>query len=573
MDWNRLLKKIEKYDYVSFDIFDTLVYRMMPSNNTLYELEEITYTLRFNEKLEDYKEYRKSVEYNLWNLTRKGEFTFDRIFEEISRRYGKERSDRLKKIELELEKKFIVKNDIIYEIYKKVIKNKKVIITSDMYLDEEFINKVLSDLGYDAYYRLYISGKKRGSKAEGDLFEIISKELGTRRIIHIGDSFKGDYLMPILHGWHSVKINRFVYSYIDVKKCKSVSDELLLGICKKGNTDNYWKKLGYTVLGPLLLGFASWIESEIKSNEYEKIIFIARDGYIVDKAFKVLYGDKYKTEYLYVSRKAATIATMNCTEGIEKVLRSFSFRKKEKLSNVLKRMDIRLDDREDAEIDVDREDLYKGKYNEILDKYYEIIKKNADEQREYFQNYLKRIFEEKSVVVDVGWHGTIQNCIRKLLEEKYSIYGLYLGLEKDCGHHKKAYLDKRYFDSNMIPFTRGIFESFFSAPHGTTERYCITNGVVEPVLSKQLLNSETQNKLTMLQESALEYIKEYKKIISYIGLNDIKVNSELISEMILKLCNNPTNFDALCLGDLLFNDIDNRKLIDIRDGDLRYNIS
>ena len=42
-----LKKKISKYEYISFDIFDTLVQRMLLSNKDLFYYTDLIYQIRY----------------------------------------------------------------------------------------------------------------------------------------------------------------------------------------------------------------------------------------------------------------------------------------------------------------------------------------------------------------------------------------------------------------------------------------------------------------------------------------------------------------------------------------------
>ncbi|MEE3416965.1 MAG: hypothetical protein VZR53_16555, partial [Prevotella sp.] len=49
----------------------------------------------------------------------------------------------------------------------------RIIITSDMYLDSDFITQVLNKNGYSGFSNVYISGEINKSKAQGDLYDYI----------------------------------------------------------------------------------------------------------------------------------------------------------------------------------------------------------------------------------------------------------------------------------------------------------------------------------------------------------------------------------------------------------------
>ena len=88
--------------------------------------------------------------------------------------------------ELEAERNLLIVNTWILPAYKHALESKRVIITSDMYLPEEFICKILEREGLGGYEKLYLSSSVGKTKHVGDLFELIISEIGKKnRLIHI----------------------------------------------------------------------------------------------------------------------------------------------------------------------------------------------------------------------------------------------------------------------------------------------------------------------------------------------------------------------------------------------------
>lgn len=123
-----IIKKIEEYDVVSFDIFDTLLKRNVKKPTDVFKYMEKKYNREgfFNERIEAEKRARAN---------NKIEVTLKDIYEEMPFDFSKE--------ELETESELLIQNDWIISVYKKAVQSKIVIITSDMYLPEEFIIQIL----------------------------------------------------------------------------------------------------------------------------------------------------------------------------------------------------------------------------------------------------------------------------------------------------------------------------------------------------------------------------------------------------------------------------------------------
>lgn len=78
---------------------------------------------------------------------------------------------------------------------------KRVIITSDMYLDRLTIEKILTNAGYDITgIKIYVSCEYGFTKRSGRLYRKIIEEEGTRSILHIGDDYISDFFIPRILG-------------------------------------------------------------------------------------------------------------------------------------------------------------------------------------------------------------------------------------------------------------------------------------------------------------------------------------------------------------------------------------
>ena len=96
------------------------------------------------------------------------------IYKELEKYYSKDVCKKLLALEKEVEINVCVRNNnIINDYYAKASSlGKKIIITSDMYLDEETIIKILKKNNIK-YYKLYLSSKYNKRKSSGTLFDYI----------------------------------------------------------------------------------------------------------------------------------------------------------------------------------------------------------------------------------------------------------------------------------------------------------------------------------------------------------------------------------------------------------------
>ena len=552
-----------KYEYVSFDMFDTLVKRVLLNSKNVFWCVSNKYRLRTGIYLDDFVEKRSQVEHDLWKNTNDGLFTLNEIYNRLALYYSEDTCKKLKEIEIEVEQINIRCNDQLKGIYDNAIKKSKVIIISDMYLPRNIIEDILCRNGLNNYIKVYVSGEDKGNKATGILFEHVIKDLKCKNILHIGDNFKGDYLIPKIKGIESKYIKSYKHPYFNHKSKLTLADCLITGLCDSKNIaeDSIWKWTGYSILGPFLLGYVSWIYSKAIEDKVERLVFLARDGYIVKEAFELIYGGNIPiiTDYLYVSRKSVLPIRIDESMEIRDFILNFKFRRIESIKTVLCRLGLETEEIQGVkDFLIKRKDLYAGKYDYIIEHFYDIIKQRMLFQKQYVTQYIKEICKnDKVAVVDVGWHGTIQDCIEECL--KRSINGYYVGLEKDAGRNKEAYITN--FDPNIIPYTRGVFETFFSAPHPSTQKYKKEDGKVNVCFGGEY-SEETKKQISQIHLGAKEFITNYLDLCNLLEIDRNSITNGYLTDMFLEFCLDPRVEDAHAFGNIEFNDIKNRKLID-----------
>lgn len=199
MDLIGLKKRIaeEKYKIISFDIFDTLIYRMAVNPQDILKLvgrrcgyDGDFLTMRRIAEKEARK--NRSIIYD--------EITYDEIYNTFLTLFdfSEETVERFKKAEYDIEKKYLFPRKAMLEVfnYAKSI-GKKIIITSDIYLDRKFIEEVLDNTGYSGYDELFLSSEYKICKNTGKLYAYIIKKyklegISAEEILHLGDNEKSD---------------------------------------------------------------------------------------------------------------------------------------------------------------------------------------------------------------------------------------------------------------------------------------------------------------------------------------------------------------------------------------------
>lgn len=182
---NEVKKILQNYCWVSFDIFDTLIKRKVHKPQDVFKYIENKYHFLFFKKRRILAQFLSYKFYDYPNI-----YDIYRFFLGFNRK-------KYINIELQTEKELMYPNPIINELYQFCREsNKNIIITSDMYIPKKIMIDYLKYLKYDGYKKIYISCEVKRSKARGNIYNYILKDLDIepQHLIHIGDNLVSDIM-------------------------------------------------------------------------------------------------------------------------------------------------------------------------------------------------------------------------------------------------------------------------------------------------------------------------------------------------------------------------------------------
>lgn len=305
---SKIKKIIEKVDVVSFDIFDTLLLRYYIKPTDLFlHIEKAKNLYGFcAERIDAEKRCR------IKNSDRE-DITFDDIYTEIDDKFKI-----VKKTELEFEKRALHANTQIKPLFEYAKKlDKKIIITSDMYLPKYFLIEMLTANGFSGFDDIFISGELNKTKGSGTLFKhILDKyDIKPHKIFHIGDNEKSDYKAPQKLGvqcrlypkiscqyFHKFKyLKKFQDKHSDSLAASLFISQIGEYLLLKSPKNDYWYEIGYKLGGIIAYAYTNFIKKEVEKHRLTKLLFVARDGFILQKAYN-MYGSVVKNAYVYAPR-------------------------------------------------------------------------------------------------------------------------------------------------------------------------------------------------------------------------------------------------------------------------------
>lgn len=578
---------IDKFKYISFDLFDTLIKRDCWQPTELFRLFE----KNINEKYHinsHFAEKRIQAEKVARKAAKTEEVTLEEIYNYLQCDFDIIQNYDILKEEERYEYTFCQINPIIKPIYDYCIStHKKIVIITDIYLSEDLIKNILKKVGihYDA---LFVSSSLKLTKAKGSLFLFALQKLGVcpSDILHIGDNIRSDYRIPKSLGVHSIHIDRNQSINLYVNRTKYKHFPSYANLCAFINNHasyhswnthrldeekNFFYQTGYEIQGPVLWGFIQWLQAELKRNHIKKVFFLARDGQIMQKAYKKLNGC-IPNEYMFASRKALIIPTIWMAPDLKSIKEMMFWNKTGSISTFLKNVGLSSNNYADdineygfsANRDYVYSDLWKDQnfndfYNKILKP--AVIKKSKQEYTKLI-DYLKQLrFPQRAAIVDIGWYGHMQAALQKVIQRsglKIELHGFYLGLRPNSPIldtiQAQGYLFDRNKNSKNSPKEatfNSIVEVMFTADHGTTKGYQIVDDIVRPVLGKWEYGNELLENdydcIKAAQNGALNFIEDMLQIEPELRL---KYNAQDAFTNWLELGCKPSRISARYFGNL-----------------------
>jgi len=444
-----LLKDVK---VVSFDLFDTVLLRNVSDpKDIFYFLGAETEYLHKTDP-ERFRKVRISAEKLSKIYQRlfqgKKETSLDSIYLLVKKALHISEETKLKliKTELEIEDQFIYLNDDIFETLSYLYsKNVRVIFASDMYLPHFFLLNILKK--YDLIRndrQLYLSSELNKTKRNGGrLYDHIITNEGIKyqELLHIGDNLECDYNVPVNKGIRAVHYKRD-NPPIDRKK-PIKGDKIYFSYlgCTSAKVYNYNSRLfndqdlniiNSYICGPVLFSYVHWLLTEAHANKIERLYFLARDGQILLKIAEEIkrhLGLNIELRYLYASRHSWVLPSIIDIDKIDEEMSFFKISKKVNIQQLLSRF--KLDDIPRNLLD-EKLHQYDIKSDEFITIYnlakfkavikdediLKLIKQKVDESYTLICQYFAQegLFDDLNyALVDVGWHGTMQNALRRIL--------------------------------------------------------------------------------------------------------------------------------------------------------------
>lgn len=533
-------EELMAFDIISFDIFDTLVFRPFQNPTDLF------YILGEKHCYPDFKRLRCYAEAMARNEKFKTsntyEISIDDIYEYMEKHIGISAELGIK-LETETEIELCFANPYMKKVFNILRQNgKKIIAVSDMYLKHLTIEQLLSKCGYTGFDEVYISCEHLKSKYDGKMFQLVKNNYGKEiSYAHIGDNKFSDIKRATENGF-----NAFFYPNVNETGVpqRSTSMSIIVGSAYKGivnshlhNGLNLFKpayEYGYVCGGIFVAGYCRFIHEYAGNNGIDKILFLSRDGFILKKAYDILYPNN-NSGYVYWSRAVSTKLTAKRFKY--NFFEKFIYHKinsNKTLKNIVEAMELWELFENDNIIDWDlmltdkTVKLLEQQLNNNWDKIIEIYNSQSQGAKKYYAKVLNGC--KKVCAVDVGWAGSGAISLSYLVENEWDlgceITGLIAGTntphnvfpdtsESQLQSQKLvSYMYSQSFNRELAYFHNPnsnhniYFEFLLSSCEGSVKGFYSINGGYEIQFGEK--EKDNLEVVKLIQQGIMDFINQYK---------------------------------------------------------------
>ena len=530
-------KMIDRYQVISFNIFDTLVMYRVLEEADVYQL--IANKLRetsFNEL--DFVRWRKQVERELKLINR---YTLNKTYELLQRKLQltDRDTDFLLETEKEVRRNILIPRQDMVDVLNYAKKNgKKVLLIENNFLPEEYIEDLLNLCGVEGYDKILISSSDDYSKNYERILSCLDDGI---RSLHIGQD-------------DTSKVQVVLKGQVSTCRILSARDMLTISVYNDyfNEESSYYERLkwGYFIsnlfnspfalyhtegrgkinktydisqlyIAPLVMDFMIWLIKNIKQNGLEKILFASRDGFVVQKLYELMVQNlKLKGmpvgQYFLTSRLLSIIARINSVEDLEDALKQVKTENAEDILLhwfMLKKVDIKKFDR----------NRYKDSEEYILDHAPAILEKAKEISRLYKKYGDKFDIKDsnKIGIFDFVASGTCQLNINKIFEKNLEGYYFYRLYSKDS--EKQKLNIKSFASENKVIEENSLFmECIFTSPDATVLGF---DKKGRPIYDVESRSPEEKNYCMELQQGIIDYVEQMTYALGDINTLIVKEKS------------------------------------------------
>ena len=428
VSYEDLIAEIEKHEVISFDIFDTVLMRLVYEPSDAFPIIE----KRVREAIGElpYVQERVKAEQELLS----GLYpTIDAIYTRLCENTGisKEVAECIKQIEFDTECELVIPRIGVLDAYHYALSlGKEVYFVSDMYLGEEQLSRMLEKCGIIEYKEIIVSSAFGTMKSQ-KLFDVLKERVGHKSILHIGDNEYVDIecaKRASLDAFYVASARQMLEKTSFRPVCKylnSQENKLAIGMMIAEVFNNPFALhntggkpviqnegvMAYSYVAPYVTTYMYALRKFAQETSNSGILFLARDGYLLKQLYDIESGreEAVPSVYFLTSRFPCTICNIRNRDDIIKNIKlGYDGKPEELLKNRFL-----LQDEEIL--------LYSGgeSVEEYVLRHTDAILEGAERLRGYYRAYAEKLgvkSGKRYIVTDLAASGTCQDALTKLLD-------------------------------------------------------------------------------------------------------------------------------------------------------------
>lgn len=561
----QLMEIVQRYNIITFDIFDTLIMRAYLKPDYVFDAVQICVEKNMNLNI-PFKTWRIQSEV-FWRHKHSAveDCTIDEIYEEFKKLSHLSDAEILQIKEWEINTELnccIPRPDMIDFINYCIASHKRVILISDMYLTSDIIIQMLRKCGVAQVDELWVSCETNRRKDAGTVWKYVKENFDCDQVIHIGDNARSDIQMTSdiglanFHVFNSLDMLQISHYFSGIDKLVgNYIDAYFTGICaaklfsspfalnnKLGQKyiEDYYT-LGYVGYGAIICNYIIWLAEHVKQYNAKTVLFIAREGHVFKPLFEMMQKHDHelnsvKTVYLLGSRRALSVASIFEPEDAYQMLKTGYYGTVKKL--FYNRFGLSVEDEFSEHVIALPGDFNVG--CSLVDYYWDKIKGIAEIERRLYLKYINELnidLGNPVVIADIGYAGSAQYYLSKLLEK--SLHGVYMGIndQRLPEHIKGNSMVGLYCKGENLAETSSIMykyhiglEAVLTAPQGQFLHFkCDEKDKIMPVYDTLFRNEEQLQHLQEIHNGIIDYMKA---LLTYCNYNLLETSTSCVVENI-----------------------------------------
>ncbi|MEP6834011.1 MAG: hypothetical protein ABJB74_11480 [Gemmatimonas sp.] len=570
---------------ISFDIFDTAIVRKCQSPRDVFLFLADRAPFKGHGDSRHFAELRQRAENSarqrVHAATGSGEATLHEIHTDLAALAGFDASliPQMVATEEAIELSLCITHPFIQQVYRRAHANGKTVwFVSDSYHSAAFLRRLIASCGYNnPADRVISSSDERCSKGGGQLLPRLLErdQIDRAEFIHVGDNMNSDCVLPSKSGingvWHPL-----AGAPEGIAPSESREQALASGLAAWGSQTfeparPFWWRFGFSVAGPLLVGFTWWLQARMREDGIKRAYFMLRDGDVLKRVYDVLMEgnpDAIPSSLLESSRRAYMLPALG-PSAPSLTSQLFVSENPRPVKDFLDRLCIRTNDllpvflqcgfKSPDEI-VGHSDM--GRLSRLFSnpKVLERISQRGGEERDLLMKYLRQErvvgVNERVALVDIGWNATIQKSLNhaaKIARVNNDVVGYYLGTfapsQRDALSPMRGFLCELgvpFERSRPLSEFRQLIEFICTSARGSLHHFAKRGTTVVPVVGEPDHNETQMAAIRELHEGVLDYAALMREEGGAMGINSL--DAAAASRPLYRLMAKPTSEEAKIIG-------------------------